>query len=163
MGPFYHHLECKKRYQPDATDEAQGIDCPYCHPDIYIEEEARQGCPQAKMKTGITEQPQGIVDRYDATVAQAATYRHEYPGDTILKFAIEEFYQRKIVCAFPRNRFDRNIHTETYICNAVEDSQVVAVADNAMHELSILGLHGTSLLAPGAAPVVDAAPGTIQH
>lgn len=62
MGPFYHHLECKKRYEPDATDVAQGIDCPYCHPDIYIEEEARQSRPQAKMKTGITEQPQGIFE-----------------------------------------------------------------------------------------------------
>ena len=145
-GSFYRHLECTKRYQADDTAEAQGIDCPYCHPDIYLDEEERRGKRQAKMKSGITEQANGMEARYCWKVANAATYRHQYWGDICLKFAIEDFYLRKIVAAFPRNRFDKYIHTETYICDAVEDSQVVAVADSAMHELSTLGLFGTSLL-----------------
>ena len=158
-GSFYHHLECKKRYQADDTAD-RICTCPYCHPDIYLEEGERRGKRQAKMKTGITKQLRGILDRYDWIVARAATYRHQYRGDICLKFAIEDFYLRKIVAAFPRNRIDYDYHSETYICDAVLDSQVVAVAEDAMHELSTLGLVGASLVAPGAAPLAAAPAGT---
>ena len=117
-----------------------------------------RGVMQAEMKTGVTEQEKGMEDRYCEYAARAATYRHEYHGCIYLKYGVEEFYCRKIVAAFPRTHFDFRLHKETYICDAVADREVVAVAEAAMHELSTVELYGFSLLAPAAAPLL-AAPG----